>query len=362
MKALILIGGFGMRLKPLTLTVPKPLVEFANKPILCYQIEALVKIGVTEIILCINYQPEVMAQQVREYEDRYNVKITQIQEEEPLGTAGPIKHAREQLLKDATHPFFFVMNSDIVCEFNLDQLLEFHISHGKEASMYMTTAEDPSKYGVIVADENGRVSKFVEKPKEFVGSKVNAGLYIINNSLLDQLPKRPCMLETDIFPKLAEDGSLYVINLKGFWMDVGQPKDFMNGTKLYLQYLKDQGSEDLARGDNIIGNVLIHPSARVDPSSVIGPNVVIGEDCVVWNGVRISESTIFGKTQIKGHAFIRNSLIGWQSIIGQWVRIEGVSVVAEDVQIKDVVFINESFILPHKNITSSIPNPSTIVM
>ena len=95
---------------------------------------------------------------------------------------------------------------------------------------------------------------------------------------------------------------------------------------------------------------------------MIGPNVVIGENCIIGPGARISDAVIFGKTQVKGHAFIRNSIIGWQSIIGQWVRIEGVSVVAEDVQIKDEVFINESFILPHKNITSSIPNAGTIVM
>lgn len=126
--------------------------------------------------------------------------------------------------------------------------------------------------------------------------------------------------------------------------------------------MKDQGSDELAKGDNIIGNVLIHPTAKVDSSSVIGPNVVIGENCVIMKGTRISEACILNKTIIKGHAFIRNSIIGWQSIIGQWVRIEGVSVVAEDVQIKDEVFINESFILPHKNIGASIPNAGTIVM
>jgi len=120
--------------------------------------------------------------------------------------------------------------------------------------------------------------------------------------------------------------------------------------------------QKLAEGSNIIGNVLVHPSAKVDPNAVIGPNVVIGMDCIIDSGVRISNSTILSHSEIKRHAFIRNSIIGWQNVIGQWVRIEGVSVVAQDVTIKDELFINESMILPHKNIQQSIPNAGTIVM
>lgn len=140
---------------------------------------------------------------------------------------------------------------------------------------------------------------------------MNAGLYIFNNTLIEKLSLRPSYLEKDVFPILAEEGQLYCLSLKGFWMDIGHPKDYMIGTRFYLQFMKEQGSEELAKGDNIIGNVLIHPSAKVDASSVIGPNVVIGENCIIANGVRISEACIFSKTQIKGHAFIRNSLIGW---------------------------------------------------
>ena len=94
-------------------------------------------------------------------------------------------------------------------------------------------------------------------------------------------------------------------------MDLGQPKDFLTGTKYYLQHLKDQGSEELAKGDNIIGNVLIHPTAKVDSSSVIGPNVVIGENCVIARGVRLSDTCVMSKSLIKAHAFVRNSIIGW---------------------------------------------------
>lgn len=204
--------------------------------------------------------------------------------------------------------------------------------------MIVTQVEDPSKYGVVLLDQKsseksdeGRIIKFVEKPKEFLTNRVNAGLYIFDKSLIDRIDLKPHFLERDLFPQLALEGELYCCSLNGFWMDLGQPKDFLLGTKFYLQHLKDQGSEELAKGDNIIGNVMIHPTAKVDQSSVIGPNVVIGENCTIARGVRLSDTCVMSKCLIKAHAFVRNSIIGWQSIVGQWVRIEGVSVVAEDV-------------------------------
>lgn len=187
--------------------------------------------------------------------------------------------------------------------------------------MITTQVEDPSKYGVVVVAPGagpmdgvagGRVSKFFEKPKEFVTNRINAGLYIFNKSIIDRIELKPHFLERDIFPKLAEEGQLYCMALRGtFWMDLGQPKDFLTGTKYYLQHLKEQGSEELAKGDNIIGNVLIHPTAKVDSSSVIGPNVVIGENCTIARGVRLADACIMSKTLIKAHAFVRNSIIGW---------------------------------------------------
>ena len=146
------------------------------------------------------------------------MKITCSQEEEPLGTAGPIKLARDLLMapmegeKKEECPYFFVFNSDIICEFPLEEMIEFHRSHGKEATMMVTQVEDPSKYGVVVmaptqsSEEGGRVAHFVEKPKEFFTNRVNAGLYIFNKSILDRIEVKPGFLERDLFPKLAEEG------------------------------------------------------------------------------------------------------------------------------------------------------------
>lgn len=136
----------------MTLTVPKPLVDFGNKPILCHQIEALAKAGVKEVILAINYQPEVMYKELESMQEEYKIKITCSLEDEPLGTAGPIKLAEKLLAGDDNEEgLFFVFNSDIICEYPLEQLVAFHKNHGNEGTIVVTQVKDPSKYGVVVA-------------------------------------------------------------------------------------------------------------------------------------------------------------------------------------------------------------------
>ncbi len=157
--------------------------------------------------------------------------------------------------------FFFVLNSDIICEFPLEHLIEFHKSHGKEVSLLVKEVEDPSKYGVVISNENGKVTQFIEKPTEFMGNKINAGIYIFNNSIIDKIELKPHFLEKDIFPKLAEEGNMYSCPLSGFWMDIGKPKNYLTAIKYYLNYLKENRSDELSKGDNIIGNVIIHPTA-----------------------------------------------------------------------------------------------------
>lgn len=186
MKALILVGGFGTRLRPLTLTIPKPIVEFCNKAMILHQIEALVKAGVTEVVLAVNYRPELMSAKLKKYEDVYGIKITYSQEETPLGTAGPLALARDILEGDKGDPFF-VLNSDITCEYPLKELLAFHKAHGKEGTIMVTKVEEPSKYGVVVSKQNGEIERFVEKPQVFVGNKINAGIYIFNPSILNRI-------------------------------------------------------------------------------------------------------------------------------------------------------------------------------
>ncbi|KAI9298657.1 mannose-1-phosphate guanyltransferase [Neoconidiobolus thromboides FSU 785] len=362
MKALILVGGFGTRLRPLTLSLPKPLVEFANRPMILHQIEGLVKAGVTDVVLAVNYRPETMVAVLQKYEKEYNIRITFSVETEPLGTAGPLALAREILGQDDSP--FFVLNSDIICDFPFEKLRDFHTAHGCEGTIAVTRVEEPSKYGVIVNEaDSSTIHSFVEKPVEFVSNKINAGIYIFSPKILNRIELKPTSIEKEVFPFMAGDKQLHSFELEGFWMDVGQPKDFLTGTCLYLSSLAKKQSSLLASSseDYVVGNVLIDPSAKIGKGCRIGPNVTIGPNVVIGDGVRLQRCVILEGAKIKDHSWVYSSIVGWHSTIGRWCRLEGVSVLGEDVTVKDEIFINGGRILPHKSISDNITEPQIIM-
>jgi len=358
MKALILVGGFGTRLRPLTLSVPKPIVEFANKAMILHQIEALYKIGISEVILAVNYRPQLMSSYLLPYEEKLGIKISYSHEKEPLGTAGPLALAKD-LLNDGEP--FFVLNSDIICEFPFSDLLAFHKSHGAEGTIMVTKVEEPSKYGVVVSREDGRIMQFVEKPQVFVGNRINAGIYIFNPTILERIEAKPTSIEKEIFPKMAASGQLYCLPLDGFWMDVGQPKDFLAGMSLYLNSLKIKAPEKLRTGARFLPPVLVDETAVIGEGCLIGPNVTIGPNCVIQEGCRLANTTVLEGVTVGANSWIKASIIGWQSSVGRWVRMENTSVLGQDVHIADELYINGGKILPHKSITASIPEPEIIM-
>ncbi|XP_026418202.1 mannose-1-phosphate guanylyltransferase 1-like [Papaver somniferum] len=361
MKALILVGGFGTRLRPLTLSVPKPLVEFANKPMILHQIEALKAIGVTEVVLAVNYQPEVMLNFLTDFEAKLGIKITCSQETEPLGTAGPLALARDKLVDDSREPFF-VLNSDVISEYPLKEMIEFHKAHGGEASIMVTKVEEPSKYGVVVMEETtGKVERFVEKPKIFVGNKINAGIYLLNPSVLDMIQLRPTSIEKEVFPKIAAEQNLYAMVLPGFWMDIGQPRDYIKGLSLYLDSIRNKSPSKLASGSHIVGNVLIDESAIIKDGCLIGPDVAIGPGCIVESGVRLSCCTLMTEARVKMHSCISSSIIGWHSTVGEWARVENMTILGEDVHVCDEIYSNGGVVLPHKEIKCSILHPEIVM-
>ncbi|CAH8330877.1 unnamed protein product [Eruca vesicaria subsp. sativa] len=357
MKALILVGGFGTRLRPLTFSTPKPLVDFGNKPMILHQIEALKAAGVTEVVLAINHQqPEVMLNFVKEYEKKLEMKITFSQETEPLGTAGPLALARDKLVDESGKPFF-VLNSDVICEYPLLEMIEFHKNHGAEASIMVTKVDDPSKYGVVVmeeeATEEARVESFVEKPKHFVGDKINAGIYLLNPSVLDRIELKRTSVEKEIFPKIASEKNLYAMVLPGFWMDIGQPKDYLTGQRMYLDYLRKKVPEELlVSGDHIIGNVMADETAVIGERCVIGPDVVIGPGCVIESGVRLFGCTVMRGARIKEHACVSDSIVGWDSTVGSWARVANITVLGKDANVVDAeVYSNGVVIQDHMSKT-----------
>lgn len=360
MQALILVGGYGTRLRPLTLSRPKPLVEFANKPMLLHQIGALVEAGVTRVILALSYRDGKMEQELSEESEKLGVTLVLSYETEPLGTAGPIALAKDSLLSFSNEPFI-VLNSDIICDFPFKDLVTFHRNHGKEGTIVVTRVEEPSKYGVVVYDDTGRIESFIEKPQEFVSNKINAGMYILSTSVLQRIQLRPMSIEKEVFPFMAQEGQLYAMELQGFWMDVGQPKDFLKGMCLYLTSLRQKSPEQLYSGEGTVGNVLVDPTARIGQGCRIGPNVTIGPGVVIEDGVCIKRSTILRGATVRSHSWLEGCIVGWRSVVGQWVRMENTTVLGEDVIVKDELYVNGGQVLPHKSIANSVPDPQIIM-
>ncbi|KAF4349472.1 hypothetical protein F8388_010992 [Cannabis sativa] len=298
---------------------------------------------------------------LKDFEKKLDIRITCSQETEPLGTAGPLALARDKLIDNSGEPFF-VLNSDVISEYPLKEMIEFHKSHGGEASIMVTKVDEPSKYGVVVMDgTTGKVEKFVEKPKIFVGNKINAGIYLLNPSVLDRIELKPTSIEKEVFPKIAAEKKLYAMVLPGFWMDIGQPKDYITGLRLYLDSLQKKSSSKLVRGSHIIGNVLVDESAVIGEGCLIGPDVAIGPGCEIEPGVRLSNCTVMRGVRIKKHACISSSIIGWHSTVGRWARIENMTILGEDVHIADEVYSNGGVVLPHKEIKSSILKPEIVM-
>uniref|UniRef100_A0A1A9WS10 mannose-1-phosphate guanylyltransferase n=1 Tax=Glossina brevipalpis TaxID=37001 RepID=A0A1A9WS10_9MUSC len=315
-RALILVGGYGTRLRPLTLSTPKPLVEFANKPILLHQLEALVNAGCIQVILAVSYRAEQMEKELKIEAEKLGVELIFSHESEPLGTAGPLALAKN-ILNASTEPFF-VLNSDVICDFPFKQLEQYHRSHGKEGTIVVTKVEEPSKYGVVLYDERGCIKSFIEKPQEFVSNKINAGIYIFNPSILERM----C---------------------------------------LYLTSLRQKHSSKLYTGPGIVGNVLVDSSAKIGNGCRIGPNVTIGPDVIIEDGVCIKRSTILKGAIVKSHSWLDSCIVGWRCVVGRWVRLEGITVLGEDVIVKDEIYINGGQVLPHKSIAASVPEPQIIM-
>jgi len=261
---------------------------------------------------------------------------------------------------------FFVLNSDVICEYPFEELASFHKSHGCEGTIVVTKVEEPSKYGVVVhkPGHESLIDRFVEKPVEFVGNRINAGIYILNPSVLERIELRPTSIEKEVFPAMVEDTQLHSFDLDGFWMDVGQPKDFLTGTCLYLSSLTKRGSKLLTPPSESYvhgGNVLIDRSAKIGKNCRIGPNVTIGPGVVVGDGVRLQRCVLLKGSKVKDHAWVKSTIVGWNSTVGKWARLENVTVLGDDVTIGDEIYVNGGSVLPHKSIKANVDVPAIIM-
>lgn len=215
-QALILAGGKGTRLRPLTYEMPKVMIPLKGRPFLEHLIELLKSYDITDVILSVGYLKE----QVKEHfgnGSKFGVRIRYLEEDEPLGTAGCLKLARKQGMLKST---FIMMNGDEYKEVDIEDMLSFHKKQGVMATIGLKTTDDPQNYGVAVM-QGSRIMRFVEKPKEFVSNLFNAGIYILEPEVIDLVPEGYAMIETDLFPKLCELGKLAGYPFEGKWYDLG---------------------------------------------------------------------------------------------------------------------------------------------
>lgn len=333
--ALILVGGYGTRLRPLTFTRSKPLVEFCNRPMCEYMIDALTAAGCRKIVFALSELQHDFAEYIASYQAAHpSVELIASVETEPLGTAGPIALAREHLRGHR----FFMLNSDVISEYPFRELLEFHIQHGGEGTIMSWDVEDPSRFGVILSEENGRITRFVEKPQTFVGRSINAGHYIFEPEVIDRVRPVPTSIEREIFPQIAAEGRLFVMKLRGFWMDIGTPSAFISGISMFLRDEK---------------KVLVDASAKVGSGCQIGPNAVIGPDVVIGDNCCIENAVVLRGARIGCGCCIRNTIVGWKCRIGNWANLSELCILGQDVAVRDKVVLRGANVCPHKTVERS---------
>lgn len=324
MKALILAGGKGTRLRPLTVYTPKPIVPFLNQPFLLFQLNELRRAGIEDITLSLSYQPDKIEHILGDGSD-YGVNLRFVTEPAPMGTGGAYKFAADDL-RDTT----IVFNGDILTDVEIAKVIEFHKQKKAEATIVLTPVENPSAYGLVETEPDGKVLKFREKPSAeelpfLTTNNINAGIYILEPSVLDIIPKgENTSFEYKVFPDLlANEKPFYAyIMEKNYWRDIGTPEsylaahhDFLNGKIKNLEVEKDTNYEAATAAivdkNSIIGeDCIIKPNARVI-NSILGAGVHVEEKAVIENSV------IWAHTRVSNSAKIQNAIIGRSCYIGK---------------------------------------------
>jgi mannose-1-phosphate guanylyltransferase len=301
-RALLLAGGFGTRLRPLTFTRPKHLLPIANRPHIDHVFDLLRRHGISDVVLTTSYLADAFAETVeRALGDGMNVYVTH--EEVGLGTAGALKNAEAEV-GDET---FLVFNGDVLTDVDLDALVAFHREKDAETTILLTPVEDPSAFGVVPAEPDGRVTGFIEKPPrdEAPTDQINAGVYVMEPSVLDRIPEgREWSLERALFPELVEDGArLYARSTDAYWMDVGTPDKYL---KVNMDAI--EGRFKMGSGAALAQDASIDASATVS-SSCVGPGTAIE-----------AEATIEGSVLLPGCHVSRGATV-LRSILGEGVNV-----------------------------------------
>jgi len=348
LKALILIGGFGTRLRPLSCTRPKALFPIINKPLLQWTFEKLAENGVDEVILAVNKLTQFHIRQNRLPRCGLKVRFSIDPPKMPLGTAGPIKKAQKLLGKEP----FLVLNGDLITEIDYKALYKSHKEGKALATIALHEEKDPSRYGVAELVEGDKIKRFVEKPPKGTepSNLINAGVYVLSPKIFDFIPTgRAVSMEREIFPKLVENNSLFGYKVEGLWIDIGKPEEYLETNRLLLEAYN--GKPPKRGGFECKKPFVLGKGVSIGENSIIGPYVVLGKNVTIGKNVHIRDSVVFSYAKIDDDADICGSLIGEAARVGKKVKLTKGCIVADNAKIKDEALISEKIqVCPAKEI------------
>jgi len=339
-QALILAGGEGTRLRPLTSTIPKPVVPLANRPHLAFMIDWLRRHGVDDVILSCGFMADGVRRVLGDGEGM-GVRIRYVEEPTPLGTAGALRFAGDLLGER-----FLMLNGDVLTDIDLTEQLDQHERTGARATIALIEVEDPSAYGLVTLNDDLSVSEFLEKPNpdEAAIHLINAGAYVLDHSILDEMapPGTNISIERDVFPSLVDRG-LYGYVADGYWLDIGTPERYLQGTFDILEgnvdtevgARLDDARGALADGAAVNGRVvapaLIGEQSRIARGAIVGGRVVLGRGVSVAEGAHVERSVVLEGASIGPGVHVSASIIGPHASIGEHCHIERGVVLGERV-------------------------------
>jgi mannose-1-phosphate guanylyltransferase len=318
MKAVVLVGGFGTRLRPLTLSTPKPMLPVGHVPMVENLVRMLAKADITEVVLGLGFRPEPF---IRAFPDGEcaGIALHYAVEPEPLDTAGAIKFAAESAGIDDT---FVVANGDVLTDLNVTSLIDFHRRTHARATLHLTPVDDPSAYGVVVVDGHGRVQRFVEKPAPGTepSRMINAGTYVFEPDVLDVIPSgRKVSVERETFPILVERGSLFAMATDDYWIDTGRPEtylkanlDVLDGRRISMRVDMVATGADVDPGAEILHS-LVSSGSRIESGALV-------QDSVILPGAHVSHGANVRSSLVMG--FVGSDATVTDSVIGSDGRVE----------------------------------------
>ena len=334
MRALILIGGEGTRLRPLTLNTLKCIAPIVNRPFFLYQFDLLKRYGIKEVILSICHMPDKVKKIIGNGK-KYKMKIFYIQEKTPLGTGGAIKNAEKYLSENT-----IIMNGDVLTDVNLNKMLLFHKKSNATATIMLNEVSDPSAYG-LVQTAGFKITKFVEKPSwaDIQEKWINAGIYIFNKKVMDYIPAgKNVSLEREVFPLLINRGeTLVAYKSRSYWIDIGKIEKYR---QVNFDLLESRFKADFLKQKKQKDEVFVGKNTKVDKNASLRGPVVIGNNCIIGKGTYEPLVIIGNNCKIDENIFIERSILWDKVYIGKNVTIKN-SIIGNGVIIKDNSVLNE---------------------